>query len=47
MPPTALGGRPEYYITKLRGFNITDTRDIRLRYNGIPEYEGLGPKALR
>ncbi|KAL2257991.1 hypothetical protein VTK26DRAFT_8878 [Humicola hyalothermophila] len=26
--PTAPGGRPEYHITKLRGFDMTDSRNI-------------------
>ncbi|KAH6839541.1 hypothetical protein B0I37DRAFT_449448 [Chaetomium sp. MPI-CAGE-AT-0009] len=26
-PPTAPGGRPEYHMTKLRGFDMTDTRE--------------------
>ncbi|KAK3304837.1 uncharacterized protein B0T15DRAFT_399986, partial [Chaetomium strumarium] len=26
-PPTALGGRPEYHMTKLRGFDMTDSRE--------------------
>ncbi|KAL2255945.1 hypothetical protein VTK26DRAFT_2445 [Humicola hyalothermophila] len=26
-PPTAPGGRPEYHMTKLRGFDMTDSRE--------------------
>ncbi|KAK3336901.1 hypothetical protein B0T19DRAFT_471902 [Cercophora scortea] len=26
-PPTAPGGRPEYHMTKIRGFEMTDTRE--------------------